>query len=210
MARVHEILEHPAVYRMAQCIFAPGAETVLCRRLKEIHESLPPHSEILDVGCGPESWLFRLGLKPTGLDLSESYIAEWVKKGARGVVGSADALPFAEASFDGVWSIGLLHHLPDDVVQRVMSECARVCRRNGGYAVVLDAVLPKSAWCRPLAWWIRRMDRGQFMRTEEQLQRLLHPDYQWATRRITYALTGLELLVCVCRFEPKAGSTRAT
>jgi SAM-dependent methyltransferase len=197
---IYSALDKPALYQLAQTIFAPRARTALIRQLRAITQSLPPHSNLLDVGCGPESWLFALGLKPTGLDFTESYVAEWTKRGDRAVVGSADALPFTDGSFDGVWSIGLLHHLPDAAVRKVMLECARVCRREGGYLVILDAVKPRAAWRRPVAWFIRRMDRGQFMRTEEQLRRLLHPDYQWSVRRITYALTGLELLVCVCRF----------
>lgn len=198
--RIYSALDKPLFYRLAQKIFAPGARASLIAHLRTITQSLPPRTNLLDVGCGPESWLFAVGLKPTGLDLTESYVAEWIKRGDRAVVGSADELPFAAKSFEGVWSIGLLHHLPDETVRKVMQECVRVCQHNDGYLVILDAVKPRVAWRRPLAWLIRRMDRGQFMRTEGQLRSLLHKDYEWSVRRITYALTGLELLVCVCRF----------
>jgi SAM-dependent methyltransferase len=202
MSGLHGILENPAIYRMAQWIFAPGAEMVLTRHLRRLLNELPPQADLLDVGCGPESWLFRFGLMPTGLDISERYVAEWQKRGARATVGSADALPFPDRSFGGIWSIGLLHHLPDDTVRRMMQECMRVCRHEGGYVTILDAVLPRKKWWRPMAYGIRRMDRGRFMRTEKELRALLSPEYNWHTHRLTYALTGLELLVCVCRFEP--------
>lgn len=201
MSGLHRILENPAIYRMAQWIFAPGAEMVLTKQLRRLLNELPAQADLLDVGCGPESWLFRFDLKPTGLDISERYVSEWRKKGARAVVGSADALPFPDRSFDGVWSIGLLHHLPDDIVRRMLQECSRVCRHEGGYVAILDAVLPRVKWRRPVAHVIRRMDRGRFMRTEEELKTLLSPKYRWRTQRLTYTLTGLELLICVCRFE---------
>ena len=205
LSRVYSWLDKPALYQLAQGVLAPGARTTLIRFLRESVRSLPAHTHLLDVGCGPESWLFEAGLRPVGLDLSETYIAEWTKRGDRAVVGSADALPFQNGSFDGIWSIGLLHHLPDVTVRRTMEECARVCRRDGGYVMIMDSVWPRAAWRRPLAWLIRRMDRGEFIRTEDELRSLLHPEYRWSVRRITYALTGLELLVCLCRFEPVGG-----
>ena len=209
MSGLHGILEVPAIYRMSQWIFAPGAEMVLTRQMCRLLSELPAQADLLDVGCGPESWLFRHGLKPTGLDISERYVAEWEKKGARAVVGSADALPFPEKSFGGIWSIGLLHHLSDETVRRMLQECERVCRHEGGYVAILDAVLPRSKWRRPVAHAIRRMDRGRFMRTEQQLKMLLSPAYRWQTQRLTYTLTGLELLVCVCRFDPPSVAAKS-
>jgi ubiquinone/menaquinone biosynthesis C-methylase UbiE len=203
--RIYSPLEKPWLYQLAQKILAPGARTRLIRELGENLQGLPAHSNLLDIGCGPESWLFEVGLRPVGLDLSERYIAEWTRRGDRGVVGSADALPFDTASFDGVWSIGLLHHLPHATVKKTMEECVRVCQHRDGYLVIMDSVWPQAAWKRPLAWLIRRLDRGEFIRTEAQLRGLLHPDYKWSVRRITYSLTGLEMLVCVCRFEQTTG-----
>jgi SAM-dependent methyltransferase len=90
------------------------------------------------------------------------------------------------------WSIGLLHHLPDALV--TISEAVRVCR-PGGYCAILDAVKPVSYWTRPVTALIRRLDRGEFVRSSEELLSLLSRVGEWRSTRLTYAATGLELLV---------------
>ena len=60
------------------------------------------------------------------------------------VAGSAVALPFSNASFNGVGSFGLLHHLPDDAARQAVTEMFRVCR-SSGYIATFDAVLPDPA-----------------------------------------------------------------
>jgi SAM-dependent methyltransferase len=204
LSRLYRILEIPWVYRISQWILAAGEHVTMDRYVRRILGSSDRSSRLLDLGCGPDSWLLRHDLEPFGIDLSRRYVADVSRKGATGVVGSADALPFATDSFDGIWSIGLFHHLPDDMVKRVMSECERVCQASSGYLALIDAVLPRHPWRRPLAYWIRRADRGRFMRTEEELRELLLPGRYWSVERHTYTLTGLELAVCVCRFEAEA------
>ena len=112
------------------------------------------------------------------------------------MTGSALNLPFADMTFDVVWSIGMLHHLPDDDAQQAIQEMLRVCRTDG-HVVILDAVLPQISWKRPLAALIRRFDRGNFMRHEYQLISLIKEQEEWTKRRYTYAATGLEMLELV-------------
>ncbi len=122
-------------------------------------------------------------------------MTDYASADGTGVVASAAALPFATGSFDGVWSIGLFHHLSDEIAGRVVDEALRVCT-PGGYAVIMDAVLPESPWRRPVAYGLRRLDRGRFMRSQSQLETLLERRGAWSTRRVTYSLNGLELLIC--------------
>jgi SAM-dependent methyltransferase len=86
---------------------------------------------ILDVPCGAgrlTDVLARHGEPVTGADLSPSMLAE--AGGARRVLASAFALPFAAASFDVVVCCRLLHHLrePGDL-ERVAGELLRVSAR---------------------------------------------------------------------------------
>ncbi len=74
----------------------------------------------LDVGCGFGRHLFhaaRFGSKMVGLDFSEAiFRAKEITKGLDGVnlvQGDLEKLPFRPGSFDFVYSIGVLHHLPD-------------------------------------------------------------------------------------------------
>jgi SAM-dependent methyltransferase len=187
----YRILERPALYRLVQALTAPGAERIITARLKTWLAGLPPAELLLDVACGPDSWLQRVGQYPVGLDLSPSYASEYLSRGGRAAVGSAGALPFAEGSFGGVWSFGLLHHLADPLARRAIQEMVRVCR-SGGYVAVFDGILPRQGWQRPLAWGLRRLDRGRRMRNQAELRLLFPEPGQWRFERLTYSYTGLE------------------
>lgn len=194
-ARIYNLLSWPWIYRLSQRILAPGAVKRITEELSRRLAKLPPAERILDVGCGPASLLWTVNQQPIGLDFSLTYVKEYRRHGGEAFVGSADRLPFADASFDGVFTIGLLHHLSDEQAAKCITEMLRVCR-PGGYVLVVDAVLPEPYWRRPLAWAIRMLDRGSFMRHECELAALLPSPNNWEKCRATYSLTGLESLTC--------------
>ncbi len=191
----HRLLEHPLLYQLSQFLFAPGAERLLTKRLRETSRTWQLSGAILDVGCGPVSWLWKINAKPVGLDISFSYSKAYHKTGETAVTGSATKLPFADNSFDGVWSIGVLHHLPEPEARLMILEMHRVCK-PGGYVAIFDAVLPRSPWRRPMAYLVRKLDRGKFMRTQAELEALLTQRSSWSINRFTYAVNGLEMLLC--------------
>ncbi len=57
---------------------------------------------------------------------------------------------------------------------------------------LFDSVPPEPAWRWPLAWAIRRADRGRFVRRADTVRALLPDPACWRTTRVTYAHTGLE------------------
>jgi SAM-dependent methyltransferase len=189
-----------SIYKLSQTSFAPRAKQHILGIVRPIISELSGIPRTLDAGCGPDSYLFSLGLDPVGIDISGRLIAAYHKKGKgrKACLASADKLPFTDASFDLVWSCGLLHHLSDEAAAKAVAEMGRVCSREGTI-VLFDAVLPRSFSARPLAWLVRRIDRGRFMRTEEQVAALLDPRRTWKVERRTYTPTGLEGLVMVCR-----------
>lgn len=193
--RLYGALDHPWVYRLSQSIPGPGGQGAIIDVIEKLIHQLPPAGLLLDVGCGPSSWLLHAGLCPVGLDLSWSYLREYTRRGASAVVGFADKLPFPAYSFDGVWSIGLVHHLPDHAAEAAIRELMRVCSL-GGYVVVVDSVLPRSAWQRPVATAIRRLDRGEFLRSQGEFESLLPLRDSWSIQRFTYGVIGLEGLAC--------------
>jgi len=189
------LLENPRLFRLSQAVVAPGAERGIQRVMAELLRQLPPARLLLDVGCGPTSRLWRVGLHPMGVDCSLAYLRKYTARGSPAIAASAIDLPFASQQFDAVWSIGLLHHLSDSAAHRAVQEMVRVCRR-GGHVVILDGVLPQSPWYRPVAYGVRRFDRGRFMRREHDLTALLPSDVTFQTLRVTYSLNGLELVAC--------------
>jgi ubiquinone/menaquinone biosynthesis C-methylase UbiE len=193
---VYSLFDRPWLYALVQRTMALDAHERLSRKIAEVLSEFPPARRVLDVGCGPASWLWREGLHPFGLDISHSYARAYMVKGDQSVTGSASAIPFASRSFDAVWSIGILHHLPDDILVRSVKEMQRVVKLDG-YCAIFDAVMPLSAWRRPIAYALRRIDRGRYIRQQAGLEALLNSCGEWRCERISYALTGLEGIMCI-------------
>lgn len=184
-----------AAHRLVQRVLAPGGMRCVENCLREsVGIADPQAAPWLDVGAGSRSRLDALGRRPIVVDLSSAHAYAARASGARAVVASADALPFADESFAVAACIGLLHHLPDDRAAVALSELVRVATLNGR-VVVFDAVLPERRWGRPLAALIRALDRGEWMRREPALASLLPVGDGWSLTRMTYATTGLEAVL---------------
>ncbi len=101
--------------------------------------AFPGEARVLDVGCGGGQVAHALaerhpGYDLTGLDLSHDQVRRADRRTVhadrvRFVQGSALELPFADGSFDAVYSIASLKHWPD--IARGAAECARVLRPGG-------------------------------------------------------------------------------
>jgi 2-polyprenyl-3-methyl-5-hydroxy-6-metoxy-1,4-benzoquinol methylase len=102
-----------------------------------------PCRRLLDMGCGTGIY-FRLLAQYAdeieALDYSEDMLSvarEYCEKtGLKNIhleMGSAEALPYDNASFDVVMSLDLLHHVSD--IDRTLSEVHRVLKRGGHFFV---------------------------------------------------------------------------
>ena len=81
--------------------------------------------QVLEIGSG-RGYLQDIAKNYTGLDISPSVARFYHKKF---VLGSATAMPFADDSFDGVWSIWVFEHVPNP--EQAFREARRVTRDNG-------------------------------------------------------------------------------
>jgi SAM-dependent methyltransferase len=115
---------------------------------------------VLEIGSGRGRWLRFFadrGAIATGLDLSPEAVARSVDAGLTALVGSAEELPFANASFDDVVSVTVLLHLPPDSQRRAIAEMERVCRA-GGHIVLLEGSAPHDSaahvWSHPVRDWV--------------------------------------------------------
>ncbi len=116
--------------------------------------------KILEIGpgAGGHSALFaRHGARVTAIDITEARIRATAAKfrllgkdatGCRAMQGDAEALPFADGSFDIVYSNGVLHHTND--TEKAMDEVFRVLK-PGGRAVIM--LYCKSSW----HYWINML-----------------------------------------------------
>jgi SAM-dependent methyltransferase len=193
---IYRVLEIPPVYRLAQAVLAPGMARISAERLSMALAQIPTPTAILDVGCGPSSWLWQFGMKPVGLDMCHAYTRKFREAGNLSVTASAAILPFPADSFDLVFSYGLLHHLPDAMARETIAEIVRATR-SGGHVVLFDPVLPRAAWRRPQAWALCKLDRGKFIRSQGDYESRVLGAPEWKTFRFTHSYLGTEGVLSV-------------
>ena len=99
--------------------------------------------QVLDVGCGNGYVLSRYaqqGARVCGIDLTHTGVTlsrkrfEWMGLPGRFLQGNAEGLPFPDATFDCVCSMGVLHHTPDTA--RAVDEVFRVLKPGGRLIVM--------------------------------------------------------------------------
>ncbi|AKT43987.1 class I SAM-dependent methyltransferase [Chondromyces crocatus] len=108
---------------------------------------------VLEVGVGAGTdfvnWV-RHGAEATGVDLTERGVMLTRERlsleglSATVIQADAEALPFADASFDLVYSYGVLHHSPHTV--RAVSEVHRVLKPGGTARVMVYHLHSWAVW----------------------------------------------------------------
>ena len=105
------------------------------------HYGLAPGMRVLDVGCGKGFLLHELtravpGIEIAGLDVSEYAVAN-AKEEVRPFLqtGNATRLPWPDAAFDFVVSLGCLHNLYNYQLDAALREIERV-GRGAAYVMV--------------------------------------------------------------------------
>jgi SAM-dependent methyltransferase len=148
---------------------------------------------VLDVGCGMGRFTevaSASGARVVGMDLSRAVFSAEANLAHRPNVAivQGDALdpPFIDASFDVIYSIGVLHHTPD--TRRAFLSLVRLLRPGGRMAIWVYSSERRWRWAlsdlyrrrtvkmpreRLLAWCRRVEPLGRFYRT--RLGRYLHP-----------------------------------
>ena len=103
---------------------------------------LKPDHSVLDIGCGTGTLALLLKklhptVKVTGVDPDPRALARARRKASRAGVtvtfdrGFADAMQYADGTFDRVFSSMMLHHVPRDEKPKVLAEVRRVLKPGG-------------------------------------------------------------------------------
>ena len=102
--------------------------------------SVDENSYVLDVGCGTGRWSFYLSPKvrfieaidPSDAVFSAANLTS-AKPNIRVTKAGVDNIPFADNSFDFIFSLGVLHHIPDTegAIKKIYEKL-----RPGGYFLV--------------------------------------------------------------------------
>jgi ubiquinone/menaquinone biosynthesis C-methylase UbiE/uncharacterized protein YbaR (Trm112 family) len=140
---------------------------------KVLDPALVKDRKLLEIGFGVGVMLEQfanLGADVTGMDLAPNHVRlvarrrELFNFKARIVHGDAERTPFADRSFDFIFSWGVLHHTPD--TQKTFDELHRMLRPGGRIFVML---YQRHSW----HYWVNKMfkwgiARGKLLRMNQQ------------------------------------------
>jgi ubiquinone/menaquinone biosynthesis C-methylase UbiE len=115
---------------------------------------IKPGQRVLDIGCGTGTLVVLIkqlhqDAEVVGLDPDQNALVRGKRKAQRASVsvrfdqGFSDALPYADASVDRVFSSFMFHHLQPDEKDSALREVRRVLR-PGGVFTLLDFGGPES------------------------------------------------------------------
>lgn len=108
--------------------------------LEAVSKRLPHGARVLDAGCGTGGMMGMLtDFEAHGIDESAAAVKHCLERGLTNVgIGTVNALPFAEASFDAVLSLDVLYHagVAED---HALTEMRRVLKPGGLLVLNLPA-----------------------------------------------------------------------
>lgn len=148
-----------------------------------IERELAPWSDVgqrnfLDFGCGTGEFAPCFpAFHYYGIDIAPDYI-RYAGSHYLGhfLVYSGDLLPLGNEQFDAALVLGVLHHMPDSIVQAAMRELHRVLK-EGATALVMEDIPPPDNW-NVAGHAMHLLDRGGYIRSDEEYQALFGPGFK--------------------------------
>ena len=178
LSSFHRLQNTARGYSLTQVL---GGPTI--RRYRAlVGEGVPQDASrrILEIGCGVGSARELFGSDYTGIDVNPDYIERASRRlSGRFLVMDAAAMSFEPNSFDDAVSIATAHHLSDNQLSSMIRKALVVAK----CLHIIDAILPVASFS-PFKTMLFRMDRGQHVRTYEQLRKIVSENARLESHRV--------------------------
>jgi len=141
-------------------------------RVNHLIEMLEPKS-VLDVGCAYGyivMYLIQRGIRAVGMDISK-----YAESRAKGIIPHnyvchdmrVTPYPFKDKEFDVLYCEGVLEHIEEEYIDKVMAEFERVSNRRyiqvsfDWHANVKDEL--GHVTIKPTTWWFKKIPMGSYL-----------------------------------------------
>lgn len=132
----------------------------------------------LDVGCGSGRWSYYLADKVCTIDCIDPSDAVFIAQknldsfpNTRISKAAVEAMPFANESFDFVFSLGVLHHIPD--TNAAIRSCVAKLKKDGLFLIYLYYNLDNRGWLFKLFLRVVTIFRHLISRLPQKLKLLV-------------------------------------
>jgi dolichol-phosphate mannosyltransferase len=143
-----------------ELIAAKYRTSVIKRRLNyHLRKTFPPQSRLLHAGCGSGQVDVDLqkDMRITALDISVPALQLYRKNNPHADAvfhGSIFNLPFEDATFDGVYNLGVLEHFTHEQITQILAEFNRVLKPGGKILIFWPHRYASSVLVLNSAHWI--------------------------------------------------------
>lgn len=131
----------------------------------------------LDLGCGTGQFAPRFPSdRYVGIDPTAPYLT-FAAQHRPGAYSQMDgtSLGLRSGTFGGALVLGVLHHLPDEMVSASVAELRRVLAADGRLLVIED--IPPPTLLNVPGHIMHWLDRGEHIRTDQDYRRLFAPHF---------------------------------
>ena len=170
---INTVFSRPAIFTWVRAFLDDGYSVIK----KVIVRELEMEKSVLDLGCGTGQFCGLFSREQyLGIDASSRYLSYAGKKhpSYRFVVGDAAHLHL-QKKVHQVLILGVLHHLPDEKVKKVLAAASGSLLREGRLLIFEDIHRERF---NPVGGLVKKFDVGKYIRTHQKYGELYRNSFE--------------------------------